>query len=138
MEITLYYKTYPCKINFAAMKAFKEATGEDLWSTLMNMWLCFDRASKERNTHLSLYTQLYKSCDVITASHLFHCMIKQENKLIQLEEIQDAMLNCGWLPLLDEQGNNIEDEQSYPWPLVMVKLATDVNAYFDQVKSEKK
>lgn len=130
MVIWLGYKEYPYKMSLAAIKQFKDATGLDLWHTL----LCYINAYRKTSgiSLLEQMEQLTAVCDFATTAKLFHCLIKQENKSIPLSEIEDAMFRVGW------RSNDEDDEKSRPYPLIAVLLAFDIDNAFCEVINKKK
>jgi len=65
------------------------------------------------------------------ASYLFYSVIKQVESGVSLDEIQDAMHRVSWMPTESENG------LCEPWPLIMLGLATEANAYFSQIAKKK-
>jgi len=117
-------------MNLASCKAFFDMTGKDLPYTLM-MYLEACHATKGMGSieRLRYYFGI-ETADVI--SKLFYCMIKQESPSIPLAEIQDAMHRVSWMP------TDMDDsELCNPWPLVLVDLSTQVNAYYSQLDKKK-
>jgi hypothetical protein len=128
MDINLYYKEYPVKMSLEAMKDFNSSTGMDLWCTLLKFRECFFLSVNEPiQTRLS---RLNEVVDFHTGAKLIHAMVKTENKMIPLSEIEDAMFRCGW--------NFSDNENSQPWPLLVVKLANDIDHEFEQSTPKKK
>ena len=126
----LCYKHYPYKMSLAAMKQFKQATGKDLWCTLLQFLECWN--DSKGDSPLTRCRKAYELVDFETASHVFHSMIQAEDKSIPLVEIEDAMFRLGWLP--NERDGNMSD----PWVLVMVKLGHEINKQFDTDVAEVK
>lgn len=121
-------------MSLSAMKTFKELTGRDLWCTLCEFLNEFNECSRDGDTPvLEMMQRLYKVVDFETASHLFYAIVKDQcSESNLLERIQDSMFRVGWRP-----SNHSNEAQV--WPLVMVKLATDVDTYFQEVvETEKK
>ena len=112
------------------MKRFKESTGKDLWHTLTSFIV--EYSEKPKDSIMSVCSHMYGVCDFDTASRVFWSMAKECNSALQIEEIEDAMFHVGWMPT-DREG-----DMSEPWPIVMVLLASDVNAYFEELTSKKK
>jgi hypothetical protein len=123
MRFTLCYKEYSFNMTLGAMKQFKDATGKDLWHTLLaflDEWM----ASEGKST-LARCRAVYDAVDFETASELIHCLVKSEDKSIPLIEVEDAMFRVGWLPMdLDNQNVN-------PYPLILVSIAHDINKMFE-------
>ena len=111
-------------MTLGAMKQFKEATGKDLWFSLLNFLEVWSLSDGEPT--LTRMKKVYEVLDFDTAAKLFHALIKAENKSIPLEEIEDAMFKVGWLP------SEREDNMSHPWPLVLVTTAHDINNQFSE------
>ena len=77
-------------------------------------------------------SELQKVTGRYIAAKAIHCLVRQENKSISLDEIEDATFRVGWLPTDDESGW-IE-----PWPIVMVDIATQINKYYmDNIPTKK-
>jgi hypothetical protein len=123
MELRLCYKTYPCKMNLAAMRQFKAKTNKDLWCTLITFLECY--IMNQSKPTLTLMKALYQCVDFETASEAFHALIKQGESSIELEQIQDAMFRVGWRPCDEEDSEFIQ-----PWPLVLFDVAQKIDAEF--------
>lgn len=118
-------------MTLGAMRQFKERTNKDLWFTLVDVWYTY--ANSTEQTALGRLKDIYEVVDFDTAAEVFHALIKAEESSIPLDEVRDGMFRVGWLPT-DRDG-----EMSEPWPIVMVKAATDVDAQFSNAfESSKK
>jgi len=118
-------------MNLSAMKKFKSATGKDLWFTLVSFLECYvENSDKEP---LSLMRALYDCVDFELASHALHVLAQEEDKFIELEQIQDAMFRVGWRPVEEDENNFTQ-----PFPLVLVALATDIDKEFSEAITLKK
>ena len=111
------------------MKNFKEATDKDLWFSLLHFLEVWTLSADD--PILTRIRKVYEVVDFETAAYLFHSMIKTEDKSIPLSEIEDSMFKVGWLP------NEREGDMSDPWPLVMVKVAHDINSQFSESLKKK-
>ena len=116
--IKLCYKEYQVKMSLGAMKQFKQATGKDLWCSLLLFLEAF-YGHKKGDSTLSLCTSLYKVMDFETASHVFHSLINASGEKVSLDELEDAMFRVGWLP------STKDDDFGEPWPMIMVALASE-------------
>jgi hypothetical protein len=121
MEIKLCYKTYNAKLTLGAMRSFHEQTGLDLWYTLLRFADVYIKT--KGSDDLTRLVSLYSLIDFDTAAKLIHCLIRKEDT-IPLDEIADAMFRVGW-KVSDDQ-----DEFCEPWPLVICKIAFDVDKMF--------
>ena len=127
--IKLCYKEYDYKITLGACKYFFEQTGKDLqYSLLLYLEACTTSREMNSMSRLRLFHELMSFKD---ASVLFYSVIKQSTSGISLSEIQDAMYRVSWLPTESEDG------LCEPWPIVMLELATEANAYFSQIAKKK-
>lgn len=117
-------------MSLGAMKQFKQATGKDLWCTLLQFMERYALTKDE--SIVSRMKKLYETVDFETASHLFHSLIRAEDNSIPLIEIEDAMFKVGWLP------TERDGDMSEPWPLVLVVIAHEINKQFEQDVSELK
>ncbi len=138
MQITLCFKDYQAKMSLDAMRRYKAATGKDLWHSLLlylETYLAFkDKvANGEDVSTIELCRGMYDVLHFDDAAQLFHAMIIGEMNRIPLAEIEDAMFRSGWMP------SEAEHEKFEPWPLIMYKLALDVDGAFREAReSEKK
>lgn len=128
MALKLCYKEYPYKMSLAAMKQFKQATGQDLWCTLLKFMECY--ALTKDDVLITRMRKLYETVDFDTAAQLFYSLVKAESKEIPIEEIEDAMFKVGWLP------TDRPTDLSEPWPLMLVVIAHEINKEFEQEISE--
>ena len=128
--IKLCYKEYDYKLSLKAIKGFKKDTGEDLMFTLsmlLSTWS--DGAGMDIRNRIN---SLYSVCDFELAAYAFYHLIKGSKKDIPLDEIEDSMFRVGIIP------NDIDDDLSSPWPLVLVKVAQDIESDFLEGASTKK
>ena len=130
MIIKLCYKEYPFKMSIGAIKEFKQSTGLDLWYLLLSFLEAYhDSAAMDK---LARARYLSSILDFEDAAVLLHTIIRQEDKSIPLEEIQDAMFRVGWL------SNESTTDMSEPYPMILVKVAFDVDDYFKELTVKKK
>ena len=113
-----------------ACKVFFEQTGLDL-QTVFLKYISEAANSKGLSVadRLIAFSELY-SRDV--ACKALHCMIKEENKSIPMEEIQDGTYRVGWM------ASDRDDDMSEPWSMVMVTTALQVHEYFSENLNIKK
>ena len=132
MQFTLCYKKYDYKMSLKAMREFEEATGKCLWSTLISY---IYRWTSSRSNGDNLMLTLSSIGEVLTFSEsakLLHCLAKQENKLITIDEIEDAMFHVGLTPV------DQADEQCQPYQLVIFQVAIDIHEYLKNLSELKK
>ena len=110
-------------MTLGAMKQFKDATGKDLWHTLIAF--LDDWMKSEKESTLSRCRGVYNVVDFATAAELIHALVKAEDKSIPIAEIEDAMFKVGWLPV------DLEDNNVNPYPLILVSIAHQINSSFD-------
>lgn len=128
--IKLCYKEYPYKLTLGACREFYEQTGKDATYILMRYLEAFYIDTKGMPLISRIrYLKGLESEDTI--SKLLHSMIRAEVKTMPLDEIQDAMFKVSWLP--NENDNDISE----PWPIVVAKLAIDINDTFMDVSKKK-
>ena len=109
-------------MSLSAMKQFKDNTGCDMWHVLWGFINAYrDSEGLDQFKRLEVMTGV---CDFFTASELFHALFSAKNSCLSLEEIQDGMHRVSGRPNADD------DELSHPWPLVMVVLAYEIDAYY--------
>ena len=121
-------------MSIAAMKQFKQATGKDLWFTLLSFQAEYQQLRLTEQSTLGLMTKLFGLCDFFDAAECLHALIKghEDNKSIPLQEIQDAMYRVGWMP------SDRSDDMSDPWPLVLVAAALEIDDQFKELQEPKK
>lgn len=108
-------------MTLGAMKHYADVTGgRDLWCDMLYFIEVWQDTQGE-----SLISRMRKLHEVLSfqnAAHVFHSMIRGENKNIPLDEIEDCMFAVGWLPT-ERPG-----DMSEPWPFVMLTISQEVNA----------
>ena len=129
-EFKLCGKAYAYKMDLAAMRAFKKATDKDLWFTLISTMECY--LSNIDKPILAQMKALYEAVDFETALQLFYALAKREDKTLDIEEIEDAMLRSGWRPI--EQDN----EFIQPYPIILFAVAQDIDSQIAEVVTAKK
>lgn len=132
MQFKLFYKEYDCKPSLAAIKMFREATGLDLWSSLTKYMVCYTECRRDGVNIAEMLSRLAQVLDFIQSSQLLYCLGKQSNKSLTISEIEDAMFHAGILP------SNDESDLCEPYPIIIYKLALDVNEYHVSLSAEKK
>jgi len=132
MKFNLCYKSYEFKMNLAAMKSFKEATGKDLWSTLTEFIYIYNTSRQKQEHTFVLMKRLSEVCDFIDSAHALHSMAKQCNSKLPIEEIEDAMFHAGWRP-----GEDM-DSMNEPYGLVMFQVALSIDDYFKELSTKKR
>ena len=128
--IKLCYIDYSYKATLGAMKDFKKDTKEDLLFVLSSVLECWSE-SKGQGTRGRI-NSIYSVCDFETAAYLFLHLIKGSGANISLCEIEDAMFRVGVSP------NAVDDDFCLPWPMVLVKLAQDIEDDFQEGLLKKK
>ena len=126
----LCFKSYSSKLTLGAMKQFKNDTDEDLSFTLSRVLECWSDSEGMSMRHRINTT--YSVVDFELAAYAFLALANGDGGRIPLEEIEDAMFHVGSFP------NAIDNEFSLPWPLVLVKLAQDVEKEFEKGVPRKK
>ena len=113
------------------MRMFKERTDKDLWFTLISVLHCFDvNIGKDALTATKALVQVV---DPLTAAELFYCLAKQESKSVGVDEFEDGVYRCGWMPHADEEGETVQ-----PYTLLLVDLAQQVNEQMNTLDVKKK
>tara|TARA_R110000851_G_C12929214_1_gene551100 strand:+ start:103 stop:501 length:399 start_codon:yes stop_codon:yes gene_type:complete len=128
--IKLCYKSYEYKLNLSACKFFHEKTGKDLqYTLLLFLDACRTSAKMEYIERLKLFHGVISFKE---ASILFYSLIKETDKSIPIDEIEDAMFRVSWIP------SKVDDaDLCQPWPLVLVDLATQVSEYYAELDKKK-
>jgi hypothetical protein len=117
-------------MDLGSMRAFKKATGKDMWFTLISIMEVY--LSNMNKSPLQLMKVLYETVDFETAAQLFYALAYQENKAIEIEQLEDGMLRVGWRPIEDE-GNSIQ-----PYPILLFLIASDIDEQIKEVVTGKK
>ena len=129
--IKLCYKEYDWKASNEACKSFFDKTGLDLQSVFGDYITACMNMQKDISLfeQMQIYSKLHSRK---TASIALHCIIKEVDKNIPLDEIYDATYHVGWM-LTDRPG-----DLSEPWPFVMLNTALEINDYFNANIPKKK
>lgn len=109
-------------MNLDAMRQFKKATGQDLWHTLMHLLEVYIK-NRECQNIFELMRKLTGVVDFETASHLLYCLVKQEDKCVELQQIQDAMFRVGMRPV-----ETADSDFCQPYPMVLVEVAHEIDS----------
>ena len=131
MEVKLCYKTYPVEMTLGAMKKFTDATGQDLWVTLLKL-LNENELCKDGET--SILQRMIRLTELVpfeVAANIFYSMI-DKSLHVSLEEIRDGMARVGWLP------TERDGDMGEPYAFVLLQLAYDVNAHMESAIKETK
>lgn len=134
MHFKLFYKQYDYKPSLSAIKQFKEATGKDLWSSLIAYMGCYIRCThKDSGMDVTqLLVELSKVLDFSDSAELFYAIGKQSNSALTIEEIEDGMYHAGIFP------NIKETDKCEPYPFVMYQVALEVQKYHNSLAAKKK
>ncbi len=132
MDFKLFYKSYDFKPSLSAIKTFREATGLDLWASLIKYMVCFIDSKNNKDSVGDMIFNLSKVLDWVQASQLLYCLAKQSNNAVTIEEIEDAMYHAGITP------NNEDSDLCEPYPLIIYKIAVDVQEYHSSLSKQKK
>ena len=104
-----------------AIKRFKTETGECLSYTLSRvMEVYHDSDGLHQRKRLNAVMSV---CDRESAAHIFHQLAKGSGSNAPLVEFEDGIFRVGDFP------NSLDNDECYPWPLVLAKLAFDVEKY---------
>ena len=126
--IKLAYIEYDWKISLAAKRKFKERTNLDLMNTLWSFIVAHrDTADMD---DFQVIKEMTSVCSEFDAADIFYCLFNEANSCVTADEVADAMERTS--------GLSVEDGLSQPWPLVMVKLALDVDEYYRNINQPKK
>ena len=109
---------------------FRKSTGEDLAFTLSKISECW-RDSKGLSDR-SRINESYSVCDSELAANAFFCLIRGSGNNVSMSEVEDAMFRVGVFP------NDIDNEWSLPWPVVIRKVAQDIEKDFYEDLPRKK
>ena len=122
--IKLCYQSYDYKADLGALKAFKKDTKEDLLFILSGVLECW--ADTKGQPQRSRINAIYGVADFECAAYIFFHLIKRSGKNIPFAEVEDAMFRVGVSP------NAIDDEYCLPWPIVLLKVAQDIEEDFQE------
>ena len=133
MEFKLFYKSYDYKPSLKAMKQFKEATGKDLWSTLLRFMVTF---TNSRNGGDSVAELLEKLSDVIdfvdSGSIVFMRLLNKRIKQLRLMRLKTQ---CTTQESYQVPTNTITASLIL---FVLYQVALEVQDYHRTIASEKK
>ena len=130
--IKLAYQEYDYKMSLAAMRQFKEATGKDLWHTLLSLIEAQADEIEKKSSTLQLLAALSGVVDFDTGAEIFHSLLTDRGGKVRKDDIEDAMFRVGWLP------SKTEDGMTEPYPLVILQIAVGVNAQMQKRVQKKK
>lgn len=131
MQFNLCGKSYDAKMTLAAMKMFNERTDKDLWFTLISVLHSFNiNIGKDA---LTTTKAIVATVDALTAAELLYCLAKTQNRSLGIEEFEDAICRCGWMPHDDENGSSVQ-----PYTLLLVDVAQQVDAQLHSMDVKKK
>tara|TARA_R110000851_G_scaffold330956_1_gene504425 strand:+ start:108 stop:512 length:405 start_codon:yes stop_codon:yes gene_type:complete len=128
--IKLCFKEYDIKFSLEASKSFRKSTGEDLAFVLSRLLECW-RESKGLNYRQRI-NDTYSVCDFELAASVFFYLIRGSGKNVDMQEIEDAMFRVGIFP------NDIDNEWCLPWPVILRKVAEDIEKDFYEDLPRKK
>ena len=131
IDIELYGKVYPMKINMGVIAEFQSETQSDYMHVAVSAMNAFN-ASQELNA----FERAEKLTKVITMTHaawLFYLAAKEMDKLVTFEEIQEAVLNEGPLTIMDDDD---QVRQSYPLLFTNLVMFATLGTVDDAKKSQ--
>jgi hypothetical protein len=117
----LCFKSYDWKMSQGAIKKFKQDTGACLSYTLSciaERWS--DSTGLDQRKRLN---SVMSVCDREKAAYVFFHLCNGSGGNVPIEEFEDSIHRVGDFP------NSLDDEWSYPWPIVLVKLIKDIEDY---------
>ena len=101
-----------------------------MWYTLISLIEVY-LANSEKPI-LTQMKSLYEAVDFETGLQLFYTLAKQEDKTLEIEEIEDGMLRVGWRPI-EQDGEYIQ-----PYPIILFEIAQNIDAQIVEVVTAKK
>lgn len=128
--IKLCWRSYECALTPKASKEFKKETGEDLSFTLSLISERWGDTVGMSDRHR--LNNIYSACDTELAVYAIYALATGGGCKIPLEEIEDGVRRVGVFP------NNVDDEWTAPWPLVLVLAAQEVERDFIEGIPKKK
>ena len=131
MDFKLCYKTYQFKPSLKAIKQFKESTGLDMWGVLSKYTTTFLKCSSDNLATTDILHKLSEVLGFVESAQLFYCLASQSSS-VTIDEIEDAMFHAGIL------ATNNDDDMSDPYPIILYKVAIDINKYHETVRAETK
>lgn len=111
IDIALFGKVYPMKINMAVVAEFQSETGADYMHVAISAMNAFNKSLLMDPFERA--EQLTQAVPMDQAAWLFYLAAKQMDKTVTFEEIQEAVLNEGPVMIM-ESGDDAEVRQSYP------------------------
>jgi hypothetical protein len=115
IDVQLHEKIYPMKVDMSVIAEFQSETGNDflhLAVSAMNAYnstLGIDAFARAQ--------ELTKAISMDNAAWLFFLAAKKMDKLVTFEEIQEAVLAEGPIPIMES-----EDQLRQSYPLLFVNL----------------
>jgi len=129
MKFSLFYKDYDFKVNFSAMREFKQETGRGLWSSIQGVLVA---ARKSDDVWEQLFN-IGKHIDELDGAMLLWIIAKQCNNTLQLSEIEDAVIRCGWKPV------DSSDKRAQPYTHVLYSIVLQLDQQYEReaIKAKK-
>ena len=133
MKFKLCGKEYPYKMTLKAMKLFKDETGQDLWCSLLKVMRAYLNSMEKGASVLDTSIAIQEEVDALTAANILYSLAKQEDKCVELAEIEDAVARIGWMPFSGEGG-----EYTQPFTLILFSVAQSIDKQMREIHIKKK
>lgn len=124
---------YRGELTTDAIRVFRDRTGNCLIGKVREVRIEFSKCVQDKATNEEVAFRLSKVVSFFDIAYLFHSLIIQEASRTTIEEIQDAMLHVGDLPIID---TNEDKAQGYIH--VLIEVCNLISKEFDKLRSEKK
>lgn len=125
--IKLFYIAYDYKMSLGAMRDYTAATNRCLWRDLLAVVEAWENSSAAISSDNAMQIASHRIgaiCDAVPfndAAHLFKALIDAAGSRVSIDDIDDGMFRSGLIP------SDRPDNCGEPWPLVLVKVAQDIN-----------
>lgn len=137
IEIALYDKIYPMKINLGVIAKFQSETGKCFNNIAVKSIQAWNK-TKDDKIGINRAASLTDVISMTDAATLFYIAAKEMDSQVTFEEIQEAVLMDGAMPRLDTN-EDVEVSLTRSYPILFVDLSMfALVGIFDKKKVVKK
>ena len=121
MDVELYFKVYPMKINMGVIASFQAETGVDFMHIAIKAINAYNK-SRQSDSTFERAELMTEAVSMEHAAYLFFLAAKEKDSTVTFEEIQEAVLLDGPVErFVDVEGS---DKMLRSYPLAFAELAT--------------
>ncbi len=121
IDIELYFKKYPMRVNMDVIAQFQTETGKDFMHVAIKSINAYNK-SRSADSVFERAELMTKAVSMLDAAHLFYLAAKEKDSTVTFEEIQEAVLLDGPVEKMVLFEGNEKLVRSYP--LAFAELVT--------------